>query len=81
MTEQQKLAYVAEMERRWRERTPSTDILSALPGYRVGRSEMRAWFLETYQQEMDFDDETDVQPLVAKMFARLRRKFPGERWD
>jgi hypothetical protein len=48
MTRPEIQAYLAEFERRFRARTPSTDILSVLPEYRVGRSEMRAWFTETF---------------------------------
>lgn len=73
-------AYVAELERRWRARTPAPDIEAVLPATRVGRSEMRAWFVERYGRPITFDEEMDLHPFVAAMFKRLRREFPTERW-
>lgn len=73
-------AYVAEVESRFRARTPSTDILSALPEQRVGRSEMRAWFLERFGRELDLWDVMELEAPVSRLFRRLRRAFPDERW-
>jgi hypothetical protein len=80
VTRSERSAYVAEFARRFRERTPSTDILSALPEQRVGRSEMRAWFIEQFGRELTLDDATELDRPLKKTFAALRREFPEERW-
>ena len=81
MTKNELAAYVAETETRFRARTPSTDILSALPEHRVGRSEMRAWFVEKFGRDLTLDDATELARPLARLFGRLRREFPDERWS
>lgn len=73
-------AYLVEFERRWRERTPSTDILSALPQQRVGRSEMRAWFSASFGREITLDETLFLDPRLKMIFRKLRREFPRENW-
>ena len=80
MTNTERDAFLAELERRFRARTPSMDILSALAPYRVGRSEMRAWFDERFGRSLTFDEETGLQALVTRLYRRLKREFPQERW-
>ncbi len=80
MDEEELSAYVVEVERRFRDRTPSNDILSALPDYRVGRSEMRTWFTERFGRDMDLDDTISLAEPLRKLFVRLRKEFPLEAW-
>jgi hypothetical protein len=72
--------FVAEMERRWRSRTPTTDPNYAHPDLRVGRSEMVTWAKEAFGFQMDLVDS--VEPTLVKaidrMWRRLRRQFPDE---
>jgi hypothetical protein len=80
VTRSERAAYVAEFERRFRERTPSTDILSALPECRVGRSEMQAWAEECFGRKLVLDDYVELEAPIKRLLARLRKEFPEERW-
>jgi hypothetical protein len=73
-------AYVAELERRWRERQPARNVDEVLAAGRVGRSEMRAWFREHLGRDMNLDDAEEVQPAVTRLMRKLRREFPQEVW-
>ena len=83
MTSTQIAAFVAEMERRWRSRTPTTDPNYAHPDYRVGRSEMVTWAHDTLGVTLDLVDTVDPTLVVAlkHMWRRLRREFPDEGWS
>lgn len=72
--------FVAEMERRWRSRTPTMDPNYANPDYRVGRSEMVTWAKETFGIEMGLVDsvEPTLIKAVARMWRQLKREFPEE---
>lgn len=80
MTPEQRAAYVAEVDRRFRERTPSIDLLSALPEQRVGRSEMTTW-AEENGIRVDIEDAIALGKLMPKLFRRLRHEFPNEAWE
>jgi hypothetical protein len=73
--------FVAEMERRWRSRTPTLNADYANPDYRVGRSEMVTWAKEALGlPEMGLVETVDpaLVQAVGRMWRRLRREFPEE---
>ena len=72
--------FVAEMERRWRSRTPTTDPNYASPDYRVGRSEMVTWAEDRFSLKMTLVDtvEPTLTLAIGRMWSRLRREFPQE---
>jgi len=75
-------AFVGEMERRWRARTPATDVNYLNPDYRVGRSEMVTWAKDALGVTLTLPDTVEpllVQRLTA-MWRRLKREFPEEGW-
>jgi len=80
LTPEQVAAYVGEFERRFRNRTPATQIDEILPATRVGRGEMRAWFSDQYGRPMTLDDVEALEEPVAKSFRKLRKMYPFERW-
>jgi hypothetical protein len=79
MTQEEISAYLAEVERRFRERTPAPDIEAVFAPTRVGRGEMRAWFSDTFGRPLGFD-EVELAPHMKKLFTRLRKEFPEEVW-
>lgn len=83
MTPDQIRAFVAEMERRWRSRTPTMDPNYAHPDYRVGRSEMVTWAQDQLGASLDLIDTIDPELVraIARMWRRLRREFPDEGWS
>ena len=70
---------VAEVERRFRERTPAKQIDEVNASYRVGRGEIRRWASEQGIALDEMDDALEVA--LLRLFARLRREFPFEMWD
>lgn len=79
MTPEEIAAIVAECERRFRERTPPRDCQEVLASYRVGRGELRRYANE---QKIKMDELDEVfQVAMLRLFVRLKREFPGERWD
>lgn len=81
MTPVQIERFVAEMERRWRSRTPTLNADYANPDYRVGRSEMVTWAKEALGlPEMGLVETVDpaLVQAVGRMWRRLRREFPEE---
>ena len=74
-------AFVAEYERRWRSRTPTTDPNYLLAETRVDRSEMEDWVKETYGMQnwglIEASDPLLVQA-VFDCLTRLKKEFPGE---
>jgi len=80
MTALQIQRFVAEMERRWRSRTPTTDPNYANPDYRVGRSEMVTWAKDHLGFTMDLVDsvEPGLIKAVDQMWRQLKREFPEE---
>lgn len=80
MTREQIAAYVAEVERRFRERTPARSIDEVLPEQRVGRGEMRRYMLEQFGVGLSLDDVEALAEPLLELFRRLRREFPGDRW-
>lgn len=81
LTPEQEAAYVAEFERRFRERTPARDVMDVLPETRVGRGEMRTWFQDAFGRAVDIDDTIQLDAPLRKAFKRLRREFPEEKWS
>ena len=73
-------AYVNEVERRFRERTPARTVDEVVPEYRVGVSEMRLWWLLQYGTEMTFDENLEAAMQAEKLFKRLKKEFPNEGW-
>lgn len=70
---------VAEVERRWRERTPATSVDEVNASYRVSRGEIRAWCKD---QNVAIDETDDALELaLIRLFMRLREEFPGEQWE
>jgi len=82
MTKDQAKLFVAEMERRFRARTPTDDPNYINPHYRVGRSEMVTWAKDTLGIEMGLVDTVDSELVLAigRMWVRLRREFRDEGW-
>ena len=70
---------VAEVERRWRERTPATRIDEVDASYRVSRGEMRRWCNEQNIPYDDMDEMLDVE--LVRLFMKLRGEFPDEKWN
>lgn len=70
---------VAEIDRRFRERTPATRVDEALASYRVGRGEIRRWCSEEGIHLDEFSEEFQLASL--RMYVKLRREFPDERWE
>lgn len=83
MTADQITAFVREMERRWRSRTPTTDPNYAHPDYRVGRSEMVTWAHDHLGLTLDLADtvDPDLVKAIKRMWRTLRREFPDEGWS
>lgn len=79
MTPEHIKAVVAEIERRWRERTPATRVDEVNASYRVGRGEMRRWCTEQGIPLDEMDEGLEVE--LLRLFVRLRREFPDEMWD
>lgn len=80
MTQPELTAYLTELERRFVARSESPDILAALPAYRVGRSEMRAWFATTFGRDLDLDDVLQLDHASTQAYKRLRKRFPSPLW-
>lgn len=70
---------VAEIERRWRERTPATRVDEVNASYRVGRGEIRRWCTEQHIPLDEMDEDLEVA--IIRLYVRLRREFPDEMWD
>lgn len=70
---------VIETERRWRERTPATRVDEVNASYRVARGEMRRWCSEHGIKLDEFDP--NMQDAWNRMYKRLRKEFPSERWE
>ena len=69
----------AELERRFRARTPPTRIDEVLPEYRVGRSEMRAWAIETLgRAPLEAPEDTEADTRRARWFRALIRRVESE---
>ena len=79
MTADEITRLVAHVEQLWRSRTPPTSVHEMLPSYRVGRAEIWAWCNDNGIRYDELDEECDVA--MTKMFLRLRREFPAEKWD
>lgn len=70
---------IAEVEKRWRKRTPATRIDEVLASYRVSRGEIRQW---CNQNNIELDELDDMfQVAMTKMFINLRKEFPEEKWS
>ncbi len=80
MTKPQITAFVSEMERRWKSRTPTMDANYINPDLRVGRSEMVTWAKETMGVEFGLVDTVDPELVaqIKRMWRRLKREFAGE---
>lgn len=84
MNADQRKRFVAEMERRFRSRTPTMDANYANPDTRVGRSEMVSWMKENGIPEMSIVDTVEDEALVRdikRFWRRMRKEFPEERWS
>jgi hypothetical protein len=71
--------YIEEVERRWRSRTPATNVLDIEPESRVNRAEMVLWARQKGYTLPIRDDEFDRA--VFSLFKRLRKEFPNEKWS
>ncbi len=68
-----------EVERRWLERTPAKSIDEVDPAYRVSRGEIRLW---CSQNNIILDElDADLELALAKLYKRLKKEYPHERWD
>lgn len=75
------LTFVIAYETKWRSRVGTMNPYDADPYARVGRNEMSDW---CKANKIDIDpllDAAIVQKALNKMFARLRREYPDERWE
>ena len=79
MTPEEIRLTVEEIERRWRSRTPAKTASDANASYRVATSEILLWGNQN-GIEVDRTDE-DFQEASTRMFFRLRKEFPNEKWD
>lgn len=70
-------SYRAEVERRYRQRTPPTHPDEIDPGTRVVRSEMRTWSLDTLGKK---SPETDYNWLCAlnRWYKRMSKRIEKE---
>ena len=78
--DKQDRAYRAEIERRFRERTPPAkdDIYSFDPRNRVGRGEMRTWAMDTFGEHPPETDDMWVKDNARwywKMSKRVRKEL------
>lgn len=83
-TNQDTLAYRAEVERRFRERTPTTKIIDADVSSRVNRSEMRLWSLQTLGKELpEMDREWGLAQTkwIRSMIRRVVKELDPEMYD
>lgn len=71
---------IAEIERRWRERTPAKDINDLMAGFRVRNSEMRA-FAERNGFTLDTITDPEYQRRLSELMGRLKKEFPNENWS
>ena len=72
---------LAEVERRWRSRTPAKKIDEVEPESRVSRGEVRL-----IAKQIGLGDQLPIGDMnfdgaIRAMFDRLRREFPNEQWD
>lgn len=81
MTKREVDQYVAEFERRFRERTPARQIDEVIANHRVGRGEMRTWFAATFGRSITVDDVLDLQRPLKACFKKLRAEFPSDVWE
>lgn len=68
-------AYRAEIERRYRERTPPRDVMDL--SVRVGRSEMRVWATTTLGK-LPPETEHDWIAALARWYRRMERRVERE---
>lgn len=80
MNASQVATVVAEIERRWRDRTPAKSVADASPDDRVNRSEINAFCCERFGCLPPIGDD-DYDLAIFRLFDRLRREFPDERWE
>ena len=80
MTDEQLAILMAELERRWRSRTPAKDVNDLMPEWRVRHSEMR---LFAKQQGFELQSLLDERynAAVRALMEKLRREFPKEPWS
>jgi len=71
---------LAEFERRWRERVGTHNPYDADPYARVGRNEMADWCKTNGIAIDPLLDAEKIQPGIDRLFKKLRREFPDERW-
>ena len=75
---------VAEMRRRWIEKTESPETLridEILPEFRVPSSEMRRFVKESQICDpMELFSE-EWKEAVEKLFRAIKKEFPGEKWS
>ena len=73
-------AFVIAYEVKWRTRVGTINPYDADPYARVGRNEMADWCKECGLAIDPLLDAEKLQPCLNKMFSRLKREFPEERW-
>lgn len=79
MNQQEIEQTVAEMERRWRNRTPVTNILDANASNRVVMSEIILWGKQNNIKVDRFDE--NLQIAATKLFFKLRKEYPNDNWE
>ncbi|MGI9460772.1 MAG: hypothetical protein ACR2NF_12295 [Pirellulales bacterium] len=83
MTSEQVAVCIAEMERRWIEKTNNRETLrldEILPTFRVPASEMRR-----FAEDNDICKGSDLfcmkwKEAAEKLYRKLKRKYPNESW-
>lgn len=69
----------AEVERRFRERTPPTRIDEIMPDTRVCRGEMRRWALEVLGKQMiEASDDLEWAKRHARWYGRMAKRVIAE---
>lgn len=76
-TSQDRLAEVmVYYEKLWRSRTPARNALDIMARQRVMYSDLLAKF-----PDLDALDRETIFPAAERLFKKLKREFPNERWD
>ena len=73
--------FMVAYETKWRSRVDTENPYDANPYTRVGRNEMADWCKSTGVKLDPLLDHKQIKPSLDRLFKRLKREFPGERWD
>lgn len=72
--------FLIAYETKWRSRVGTTNAYDCDPYARVGRNEMQGWCKDNGLKIDLLLDAAEVQPPLNRLFSRLKREFPDERW-